>query len=86
MRLHPAVNHDASSLYLALMPAVPEFRGGVEIHQKDAAMLVRPLRGEHDGLRLVLQEGSVAYRLIWVGIGECLVLVGGEGREEYSLI
>ena len=60
--------------------------GGVEIHQKDAAMLVLPLRGEHDGLRLVLQEGSVAYRLIWVGIGECLVLVGGEGREEYSLI
>ena len=82
MRLHPAVNHDASSLYLALMSAVPEFRGGVEIHQKDAAMLVLPLRGEHDGL----QEGSVAYRLIWVGIGECLVLVGGEGREEYSLI
>ena len=49
-------------------------------------MLVLPLRGEHDGLRLVLQEGSVAYRLIWVGIGECLVLVGGEGGEEYSLI
>ena len=58
----------------------------MEIHQKDAAMLVLPLRGEDDGLRLVLQEGSVAYRLIWVGIGECLVLVGGEGREEYSLI
>lgn len=85
MRLHPAVNHDASSLYLALMPAVPEFRGEWRF-QKDAAMLVLPLRGGHDGLWLVLQEGSVAYRLIWAGIGECLVLVGGEGREEYSLI
>jgi hypothetical protein len=49
-------------------------------------MLVLPLRGGHDGLWLVLQEGSVVYRLIWAGIGECLVLVGGEGREEYSLI
>ena len=67
------------------MPAVPEFRGEWRF-QQDAAMLVLPLRGGHDGLWLVLQEGSVAYRLIWAGIGECLVLVGGEGREEYSLI